>query len=802
MIDIKTRKNILSQLAKDDGDVILNSLEKEARKIEKILNEVTDFKTIEDYIDLLDAFAYRIPEKAFSILDSLLHRLETLQVTHEPFSMISEDMVSRLYSKSKLVNACLNCYRHICYFDIKKILMVFLKYSSNEDSNIRRQAIEGINEIAGYNLEVYKERGLYYHQEIIDRIESLLNEEKVKYFNGLITACTNLLYPELKLTTFSYPDITFTTASHTANYILEDIRQRSIIFLENLYKLVVNIEDKKVILGTLQNACRTPHRAKYDNEFYQIIRQNTEYILGISEKIVDTEEDLQLVQVIEEDAYWLYRHFTEQTVRNATCKVKAILDTKYEYQVFKVLIGFRGVFNSWCNEENDPKIGDINVENEFQSENQNRENRLQELINDVRPENYEQWEKRIIAWSQIQSNDMATFPYFSRFLENIGKNLPDFTLSLIREHDEHLDRFMVPIIIGILQSNKKDEFQTFTKSWLAQEKHLQVMANVCEYADYFDQNLLIEVAEIAINLQDRRTLYECLSALFCKLEQYANTVFNTLLQRILEVLTEYQDSYWIQNFWYRDNLKTIIQTMEDKTIDAVLSNLTYLDRIDYMGEYILAAIAECNPTKILNFFGKRIKSISQKEHKRDYEPVPFSFDQLRSPLAKIHEQTIRIIRQWCIDDRSRLFCHLCGKLISNIFPEFEENLKNEILNLIQEGGEEDYQFILEILKNYHENHNIYDVITELIKRLPEGRRELNEIMMILQSTGVVTGEYGFVEAYKRKKKEIEIEFWLENDDSKIRAFAEDYIAMLDRMIDSEEIRAKERIILMKHQYRE
>jgi len=64
----------------------------------------------------------------------------------------------------------------------------------------------------------------------------------------------------------------------------------------------------------------------------------------------------------------------------------------------------------------------------------------------------------------------------------------------------------------------------------------------------------------------------------------------------------------------------------------------------------------------------------------------------------------------------------------------------------------------------------------------------------------VTGEYGFVEAYKRRKTQIES--WLENDDPKIRDFAEDYISMLDQFIDGEEKRAKERITLMKHRYRE
>jgi len=715
--------------------------------------------------------------------------------------MISEEIASRFYGKSKLINSSLSSYRNISYLDIEKALKLFLKYSSHEDSSVQKQAIESINSVAAYNLEVYKKCGLSIQKEAVRIIESLPSEDRKKHFSGLVAVSRNLLSPELKFTSSNYQGITLTSANHSGDDTIQDIRQRIIIFLENLYHLAINTEDKKAVLSTLNNACRTPYRGGYNDEFHQIILRNIQDVLGISEKILGTENDLQLIQEIEEDTYWLYYHHTDKAVRRAACEVKAIIDTRDEYQIFKVLIGFRGVFYSWCGDGDKAAIGDVleDIGNKVQRTDNYRERRFQELVAGVCPENYGQWEKRILDWSGIQSNDIATFLYFGRFLELVGKNSPNFALRLINEHDEQLNTFMVPLIIGILLSNQKDEFQTLTRSWLSQQKHLWVMTRVCENAQQFDPKLFREVTQIALKQRDLITLHECLSALFLRFEQGGNALINSLFPEILEVLTECRDSRWIQNVWHQENIQAIAQILEEETIVTLLDNLLCLERVDYMAEYILAGIAERNPEKVLDFFGKRIESRIEDELGLEYQAVPFSFDRLSIPLAKNPEQTVRTIRKWYNNDRSILFGIHGAKLLNNIFPEFEEAFKNEILKLLKGGDEEDQQFILAILRNYR-GIVIYDVIKELIKKLPRGSRELNDIMIILQGTGVVTGEYGFVEAYKRRKTQIES--WLENDDPKIRDFAEDYISMLDQFIDGEEKRAKERITLMKHRYRE
>jgi len=62
----------------------------------------------------------------------------------------------------------------------------------------------------------------------------------------------------------------------------------------------------------------------------------------------------------------------------------------------------------------------------------------------------------------------------------------------------------------------------------------------------------------------------------------------------------------------------------------------------------------------------------------------------------------------------------------------------------------------------------------------------------------VSGEFGFVEAYLRKKQEMTD--WLSDTDANVRAFAESYVRYLDRLIAAEQRRSEEDIEMRRRMY--
>jgi hypothetical protein len=139
-----------------------------------------------------------------------------------------------------------------------------------------------------------------------------------------------------------------------------------------------------------------------------------------------------------------------------------------------------------------------------------------------------------------------------------------------------------------------------------------------------------------------------------------------------------------------------------------------------------------------------------------------------------------------------------ARLLKAIFPTFPKNFEDELRKLVDTKQENNLLIVMAILRNYEGNTFLHGVCQELILALPEGSQYLDEIRAILNNTGVVSGEFGLVDAYQRKKTEVEC--WLTHEEERIRNFAKQYIKNLDKLIAVEKHRAEEGIELRKHKY--
>jgi hypothetical protein len=106
--------------------------------------------------------------------------------------------------------------------------------------------------------------------------------------------------------------------------------------------------------------------------------------------------------------------------------------------------------------------------------------------------------------------------------------------------------------------------------------------------------------------------------------------------------------------------------------------------------------------------------------------------------------------------------------------------------------------VIRVLSSYHGEPFVVEPCREIVSMLPADDRLRNDVEIILQSTGVVSGEFGLVEAYKQKRETLIP--WLTNGDEKVRSFAKQYIASLDRQIAAEQRRSEEGLEMRKRRY--
>jgi len=139
-----------------------------------------------------------------------------------------------------------------------------------------------------------------------------------------------------------------------------------------------------------------------------------------------------------------------------------------------------------------------------------------------------------------------------------------------------------------------------------------------------------------------------------------------------------------------------------------------------------------------------------------------------------------------------------GRLLASSFPDFPEAFRRKLLFYVETGNREDIEFVIGVMSSYHGEAFLNDTCKEVVRALPGGDPLLPQVEVILQSTGVLAGEFGFVEAYVRKKGEMA--GWLTDPDAHVRTFAESHVRLLDRQIAAEQRRAEEGLEMRKRMY--
>jgi hypothetical protein len=177
--------------------------------------------------------------------------------------------------------------------------------------------------------------------------------------------------------------------------------------------------------------------------------------------------------------------------------------------------------------------------------------------------------------------------------------------------------------------------------------------------------------------------------------------------------------------------------------------------------------------------------------------VPFELHKVNEALAQHPRECVKAIKPLYEGDYAA-FVYGGGRLLRNIFPALPSDFARELSQLVQSARSNDIETVLAVLRNYDGMSAVAPLCLEIVDHLPLSDPLLEEVEVVLESTGVVTGEFGFAEAMEVKRQEASA--WLNSASDKIREFAESYVASLEGRIAFERVRATESIALRKAKY--
>ena len=790
------RQKGLTRLAQTGGENALGHLREEGAKIGEMLSLETRYDLLEEQLELLNTFAFRIHDVAVEIIASFIQRLRRIAITYDEQDTWPESEQKKYQNAESLIIEAISVLTQLRYLEPDRVFEELLELTLNDAAEIRKKAIEGLEALAKYELTVFygndEQRGIGPAPQkfIFDKIEQFGDGALKKYFSVVNTIANCLLSPTMETTSSTYNTVTWKSAPVPAGGDVADISRRTIEFLKRLYALADTVSEKMEVIATLDAATATHRTSAYGDDVRDMIANDTVEVLQFFEGLI-ANEDLPIIQKIEHESYWIFYRALTETVATAALAVERTIAGHAEYQIYKDLIGFEGIFGDWSELKES--------ENRWRQEEEERKRKATEYARIITSENYEEWRQRILNFVLTESDDLATFPYFFQFLREFADNSPELALDLISTDSDRIQRFLIPLLRGLWTSDKKPEVRSIIGTWINEGRYLTQCTKLFLDNDDLDMELLGSLLSTAQKIGDTQVVNMLVSVSVSNYAEGKEFLLGGLLMPAIETLTSHSDTRWIWDTWFRRESKAVIQSLDESGIDQILENLLHVKKIDYHADAILSLIAERYPRKIFEYFTRRLKAEKKGEISGIFDGIPYELHKLKEPLSKNPEQAVEVIRSWYDGDYG-MFIYRGARVLRIIFPDFSKPFESELLKLVRVSGETNIEFVLAILRNYEGEPFLHEVCKEIIGVVPEESSLVGEVAVVLMNTGVVMGEFGLAEAYERKIDQVRD--WLTDPDEKVQSFAKQYIEDLKKMSAAERRRSEEEIELRKHQFGE
>jgi ppGpp synthetase/RelA/SpoT-type nucleotidyltranferase len=703
----------------------------------------------------------------------------------------------------RILEAVSNILTYLRYVDVELTFDAICELYPDSQSNEERKHLLSVAErLAQHNLDVWKQAGPYAQTVLVQKIRRLDKTRIDPLRPLLVEVLGEALKSEVHGVSSTYKSATLTRGSAVPSDSLARLRTEAIDVLMELYRTASDDTEKRRTEAALFEATRTPNGGGgYSNDLLVCILQNSAAIVDFFSTIAAT-ESYEILQAVEHKVLWLYQGnqaiegamgadpgiiSARDALNSSIAKFRDAVNANKDFTIYKTLVGFESVFP--------PAWDDSNFN--YEEEAAYREERIGEFVEQVNEANAEEWFAVIQRCAQTESDDLATFPIFGKFLQTLSEIKPEIALSFVDRIDGRLKGFLGVMLSGLAQSDRRADLDAKIAEWLVQEKNLVEMAHYVQLAPKFEPVLLKKILALGIKKRDDPVMVQVMSAVGRRYADAPEGLIEVIFLPAVEHFAERHDARWINLVWFLPAERSPLATLTADQTGVVLRSLVHLRRIESHAERVLALMAKSQPEKVFDLFGERLRYATSRDDHDGYEDVPHQFHGLQKFFANIVDHAVGKVRQWFVSG-DPMFQFRGGRLLASSFPDFPEPLRQKLQSYVVAGNREDIEFVIRVMLSYHGENFLNETCKAIVRALSPADPLLGDVEVTLQSTGVLAGSFGFVEAYTKKKQEMAS--WFTNPDAHVRAFAESYVRLLDRRIAAEQRRAEESLEMRKRMY--
>lgn len=693
------------------------------------------------------------------------------------------------------------------YIDESAVLSTFdvicLLFDLATSDKQRKRLEESAKRLAGHSLDIWNHSGPVVQHLLVQRIHELNLDTLGPSITVVLETLGQVLRAEVRGTSSTYNTLTIKSGAVVPSSLLLDVRSIAINILQEIFLAAKSDHEKRIVIQKLSEANRTPHMNNYPNSLVVMTLNDSATIVEFFTK-VSTSQSYILLEEIEHDCLWLYRRnrsllpsmagdteiaIAQDRLIKAVKAYRERVNADQKFVIFKTLVGFQSVFPpAW--EDDDFDIEKIDVYRKLE---------LDRLVREVNEACEDIWFGIICQCANTSNNDLATFPSFSSFLEQLGSSKPGIALRYIDRMDDALANFLPAMLCGLEKSDLWKDTSGKIRSWIDKGKYIRQIIDYCGRSTKFEFKTLEKAIREAIKIDDELAVLFGIQVSVKRFCDASERIIEDAFLPALRFLASRGNHDWVNAVWFVSRAGRLFHNLTATQQDEILASIVSYPEVDFRVEEILKAIAESAPQKVIEFFEFRLKFDDENRSSLRYSAIPFEFSQCDSVLQKVPNKVIGKVRSWFEIDKS-LFTYRGGRFIKVVFPEPTDDVLVELQKFVAAGTLENIDFVIRVLTSYDGHVGTHQLLKEIIDVIPPESPLLSEIASTLDAEGVVSGEFGYVETYLRKKGEIES--WLTDPREKVRKFAKHHIISLDRLIADEQRRVEQNIAMRKRAYGE
>jgi len=755
---IKVNKNLIStyiSLNNKKADEYLVNL---ANQIKNEIIGSSDNDEIFEYLNVLAEFVYKVPEETIKIMQYIIEE--------EPKPVkFHKTAIGELKGKSHkdLILKCIDLLEHIRYIVPDEVLKLAVKLSLHEDSEVKNKALEIAKKFSHYDYNVLKSKiGYSAQRKVLDFVLNWLQEEQLKHIDFVETVLKEVLSTSVEGSEWTKEDsLTMHFGAVHPTDFLKTIRREAIDLTYELYKAANDTELKLRLVNIFNEATRTPSNVSNGDDVVQMIVDDLKYLTDIYRKIVFGEKEekmtdlLGIVADIEERLYWINKS-EKKRIEESEELHKDILKNEL-YKLFRLLVGDP---MTYYQEENWITVEKI------------RSKEIDQLIGSIERAQLEEWFDKLnkIA-SQHKIVNEWKFNPFKDFLRKASEQKPQITdelLEMVFKHNSPLKYFTGAFLDGFRIGAHFEVWDKYFNEIINTKDITLVTALVSSLNLPRDVNLekLIRKKDIDFleNITKRKDQLSFLKEADDRVLEY--TLFNTLMRNFKYFIKKIEPMIVKEIKAYPDYLNMFLSELSiathrgwisvkellPETIDLLKEKMVELSDIDWRLQELLLAIGECYGLKaVLDVFMKRIeKDVGIKEKiSRDpderYEAIPYHFNPDLNKFMAEHPDYEKVTSEWTakMTTEGSIYNWHVGHFLQNVEKGFDKVLTS----LIQKGDDENLMKAARAMQSIDSVN--FDICLEIIRRT-DNEKIIKLVGANMYSTGVVSGEYGISEAYKKK----------------------------------------------------